>query len=500
MTSVSAEPVALGNRSLVFRGRLGWQALTFAFLAAGLAVGLLVPVPDVSWLLITGERVLHGQRLYSQVIEVNPPLSVLLYEPAVILSDWLGLKPEPVVGVLCTLGVLASLGLSGAVLKPLIGDDPARRWKLAAAGAFALCVLPAVAFGEREHIAVMALLPFVAATILRGEGRSLRWMLAIPVGLALGLAISIKPHFAAIAALPALWAMLRARRVRPWAQAELWVAAAIFVGYWTWAVTAYPDYFTRFMPVLREVYLPIRSSFLEMITLPAVPAAAAGYLVARSLKLGGPWMAAPMLAAVGGGIAYLAQCKGWPYQAYPMNAFAALGLMAPAAMAQPAQVRAWRLLDCFMLLFPSLVAIWWLSSYRDPGPLAREVAAVAPPSPRIITITGNLGIGIPLVPAIHARWVGTSHSEWVSEGALRREERGGLSPTTEARLDQLMDQDRNQLARDIQVGRPDVILVEHKKFDWRAWALQNPVIASEFAHYRFVGKVREVEVWARKWG
>jgi len=500
MSSVSAGALGLGSRSLAFRGLLAWQGLTFALLAVGLAIALFVPIPDTSWLLIVAERVLHGQRLYSQVIEVNPPLSVLLYEPAVMLADALGLKPDPVAGGLCMLGVLVSLGLSGAILRPLIGDDPLRGWKLAAAGAFALAVLPAAAFGEREHIAVMALLPFVASTVLRAEGRRLHWAFAVLVGLGLGLAVAIKPHFAAVAGLPALWAMWKSRSFRPWAQLELWIGALVFGGYAAWALVAYPNYLADFMPVLRDVYLPVRTSFAEMVTLPSIPAAVAGYAVARLLKLERRWMAAPMLAALGGGVAYLVQGKGWPYHAYPMLAFTALGLLGPVAMVPPAKAGAWTRLDRFMLLFPSLVAVWWLASYRDPGQLARQVAAVAPPSPRLISITGNLGIGIPLVPALDGVWVGSTHSDWVSEGALRREERGGLDPATRARLDRLIDQDRSRLAHDIQVGRPDVILVEHKKFDWRGWALKNPLIASEFTHYRFAGKVREVEVWARTRG
>ena len=131
-------------------GALPWQALTAAVLAGGLCIGLWAPLPDISWLSVAAQRMLHGERLYSQVLEVNPPLSVLLYVPAVLLAELSGLTPETVTAILCLLGAVVSLALSGVILNPLIGEDQVRQWKLAAAGAFVLCLMPLSAFALRE--------------------------------------------------------------------------------------------------------------------------------------------------------------------------------------------------------------------------------------------------------------------------------------------------------------------------------------------------------------
>ena len=43
-----------------------------------IAIGLRQVVPlntDVSWLLVIGERMLDGQRLYRDIIEINPPMA-----------------------------------------------------------------------------------------------------------------------------------------------------------------------------------------------------------------------------------------------------------------------------------------------------------------------------------------------------------------------------------------------------------------------------------------
>lgn len=497
MSSVSAGPASFGSRSLAFKGPLGWQALTLGMLCVGLAVSLLMPPPDVSWLLIVGERVLHGQRLYSQVLETNPPFSVMLYEPAVLVADWSGVKPETAVAGLLLLGVLTSLGFTGALLRPLIGDDPTCRWKLTAAAAFVLCVLPVTAYGQREHIAVMALLPFVALQVLRGERQPTHWSLAVLAGIGLGVAAAIKPHFAAIGVLPALWAMWRSRSFRPWALPELWAASLVFASYVASVLVFYPDYLPAFMPVLRDVYLAIRIPLWQIMILPPIPLAAASFIIARLIRLEGRWLAAPMLAALGGGLAFVVQGKGWLYHAYPMLAFATLGVLAAAIMTPSSRAQAWSRIDRAMMLAPALAAVYWLATVRVPGPAPELVASLAPPSPSVASVTGDLCIGIPLVSSIGAHWAESAHSDWIAEGAMAREEVEKLDPATRARLDRLVAQDRTRLAHDLAANRPDVILFDRKKFDWRAWALEDPTIAAVLTGYRLAGVAKHVEIWTR---
>jgi hypothetical protein len=41
---------------------------------------------DISWLLTAGERILDGQYLYVDVIETNPPVSVLVCIPGIVVA------------------------------------------------------------------------------------------------------------------------------------------------------------------------------------------------------------------------------------------------------------------------------------------------------------------------------------------------------------------------------------------------------------------------------
>lgn len=496
MTAV-AEASSPGATTRLLVGAAPWRALAAALLLAGLLLGAATSVPDVTWLLYAGEKMLQGQRLYEQVLEVNPPLAVLIYLPAIGLARPLGLPPEAVAASLCMFAAVASLWLAGRILRPLTGEDPILRAKLAAAGAFVLGVMPMAAFGQREHIAVIALTPFLATCVVRAERRAPPPGLALAAGIGLGIALCLKPHFAAVAAAPALWALWRSGRWSPWRQAELWTGAVLVAGYALLILLVFPGFLSLAAPLARDAYLPIRTPFWLLLILPGVPLALAAALVGGLMKLDPRWLAAPLLASLGGGLAFMAQGKGWPYHAYPMLAFAALGLLAAGAMASPTRARTWTGLDRAMLLAPGLAAAVWLSANVDSAALARQVAALGP-HPRLIAVSGNLGVGMPTARAVRADWIGSQCSEWVSDGVLRMEEAGGLSPAHRARLEGLMRDERSRLSRDIVLGRPDVVLFDRKRFDWRAWAMADPGIAASLAGYRLAATVNGIEVWGRE--
>ncbi len=104
---------------------------------------------------------------------------------------------------------------------------------------------------------------------------------------------------------------------------------------------------------------------------------------------------------------------------------------------------------------------------------------------------------MPIVRALHGRWVGSEPSQWISDGALRREEAERLTPAQRFRLDALMDSERTRLAQDIRAGRPDVVLFDRKRFDWRAWAMKDTAVAVVLGAYRYAGAANGIEIWTR---
>jgi hypothetical protein len=159
--------------------------------------------------------------------------------------------------------------------------------------------------------------------------------------------------------------------------------------------------------------------------------------------------------------------------------------------------RDWKLFERPVLLAAPIAAAVWLSANVDSAALARAASAAAPPQPSLIAISGNLGLGMPIVRALDGRWVGSGPSLWISDGVLRREDAERLAPAERRRLEALMAGERARLGQDIRLGQPVLILIDRKKFDWGAWALKDPGVAAALRAYRRADAVRGVEVWAK---
>ncbi|TGQ38615.1 hypothetical protein [Mesorhizobium sp. M00.F.Ca.ET.216.01.1.1] len=74
-------------------------------------------IPDTSWLITVCERMLSGERLYSQIYETNPPFSVWLYMPPVAMGRMLGIAPEILVRAWTYLAALVGLSFSGVIVR-----------------------------------------------------------------------------------------------------------------------------------------------------------------------------------------------------------------------------------------------------------------------------------------------------------------------------------------------------------------------------------------------
>src|SRR5262249_14212557 len=148
-------PAPAGRRT----SRVALLLVFVLFLAAALRLVIHVNT-DVSWLITLDEKTLAGARPYVDFLEVNPPASILLYMPAVVFAHALDARPEAVVIALVFALALASLAFSARLLRGLLDDDG--RLTLGAVAAFALLVLPCYAFAQREHIALIAILPMLA--------------------------------------------------------------------------------------------------------------------------------------------------------------------------------------------------------------------------------------------------------------------------------------------------------------------------------------------------
>lgn len=482
----------LGCDVSVYRRRI---VVALILLTASLVQLPVILNADLGWLLTVNEKILEGRKLGIDLFESNPPLSVYMYMPAVMLARLTGIAAEFFIIALVILevaGALFVIDRAGAAAKL----DPRERNLSTWSFAFLLAILPGTIFGQREHIAVVALTPFVAITALRWRGLD-PGQAAILAGIGAGLAMSIKPFFALVAGFPIILVALRQRSVKPLFTAEAWTAAIVAIGYGAVIAIVFPAYLSIYAPMVAEVYLPIRRELAALLPVPiAVIGASLGFLRLlgpQNLKAGSnaiPWLA----AAFGGGASFLLQGKGWPYTAFAACLFA---IAAPLLQVRVNVLRRPVMIGGLAVI----VAIGLYLSSPAPGfpPLAARVQAHVQ-HPRLLTITDHIGLGHPLVRQIGGVWVGSSCAQLLAAGAILRENNAPLTPGEQAKLDGIVNFERQHLLADLRSGRPDVILVDTYllstfQFDWLAWASADPELREQLSRYREVEDVGRVRIF-----
>ena len=258
----AAAPTDGSRRSLA---ALPWPIL-LAAVGGALAVQLLRSTnPDVSWLLTVNDHILAGAKPYIDVIEVNPPASILLYALPAALAKYLAVRSESVLIVLLTAVIAGAILWVDAIVKRYRLTSKANNFLLLAVLAFVVAILPLSEFAQREHFAALFLLPYAFVAIARAQGAKIGWADGLASGLLLGLAVAIKPHFALCAALVAGYQLLQLKSPRPVFAIEHLTAGAVAIAYLIASLIFFPQFFSDMAPLLADLYLPPRNDLALLI-------------------------------------------------------------------------------------------------------------------------------------------------------------------------------------------------------------------------------------------
>jgi hypothetical protein len=464
---------------------LPWLLMAALFAAAIFLRHVVSANTDVSWLITAGERLLDGQRLYADVIETNPPMAVLVYIPGISLARALGIPADVAVDTLVFIAIAVSLGVTARCLRHSSVLDGLNGWLLAILAAAILAILPTQTFGQREHIAMIELLPALAVLAMRMKRETPpRWLIAA-AGIGAGLALSFKPYFA-ISIFFALSALaLRSRSWRIFFKPENFIAAAIVAVYVLFIALFYPEFFTVIGPLVRDVYIPVGISFGALLEKPAVPIWAIASLAAIFFSCRGKFDDNVLLllaTSLGFAVVFFLQRKGWPYHSYPMIALGLLALGC-ALVSRHDPPRLDRVAGVGAALF--LVALFarsmlWFDVAFDARPLQPAVERLGS-HPKILAITAEPGLGHPLVRALDGTWVSRQPGLWVAGYRQYMAQHGLPDPEQGAAY---AAGERAMLIEDFKRNRPTVVLVDNLTGKWGEWLQSNPDVAALLKSYR----------------
>ncbi len=281
---------------------------------------------DASAVLAFAQRMLGGERLYSELIDVNPPLVFLLSLGPAAVARWTGwsaplLLCAGVFGLALTsvwlsLRILAQGGLAGY---------PVARALAAPALLIALLAMPMHSFAQREHLLAIFVLPYLFAAGLRIEGSPAPRGLAVTSAAFAAFGLFLKPHFLAIALLVELGALIARGPARGLRAVEPWTLFAMGIAYLAVLLLGFSAYVTDILPLARELYDHSAADvYVWILVGDQVPALAivliAGVIAASATRDG--TLTSLALALAGATLAGISQGKGWDYHFLCARAFA----------------------------------------------------------------------------------------------------------------------------------------------------------------------------------
>jgi len=483
---------------------------------------------DVAAVLNFSERWLGGERLYVDLIDVNPPLIYVLNIIPAFLE-----QITPLDGVRA---LQLCLFLFGFYAWFLANRTRARALEGAAERAL-LDALPALFlfcggydFGQREHLMVVAALPYLFASSRRAMGARPRGGFAI--GVLAALCFALKPHFLAIPALVELAVIASRRRLeggqawrRTWRDPVVLGMGCVWLAYAISLPLVFSDYLDVVVPLVWDFYVDLGGlSVWDVVLLPRM--ATALLLLAPVLALAaGPALrrdgALPRMlavAAIGALASALAQHKGWSYHIVPIEMLAlALGLLLAARWLDgQGAMRTRRTAVRAAGALAGLFALYVVSNGEAPW---KEIEYSSSDAAGLADLLGEeargervlvMSPGIwPIFPALNYADVQMTLREmnmWLLEGAYETCLANGHRYREAWEMGRPEFYMFRTVAEDFARAPPAAVVVDKQpgipwcgeQFDFIAYFTRHPLFAEVWSHYRLAASWGRYQVFTRK--
>lgn len=479
-----------------------------------LTPAVFLPNWDVAWYFEMSQRLLDGERLYADTVEVNFPLAIYAYLPAVWFSNLVGGSPFVWLGFGVAILVLLNLWIAERVLVVASDNGNLRWWILQLGIALTLIVFPTFKYGQREHLAVLMTLPYLLAR-LSGESRPDQGRLSylVPLSLIAGIGFALKPFFF----LP--WFVTQIVVTgRKWNLRNVWLIAltALPMAIQLLAIpTFFPD-LVRLYQVFGHEYAAFghvepRLIFLENLYLPA-----AALVLLASVRLIDPTRRLLVQGLIWTSISWFAagviQAKGWSYHFLPAHMTLILGGgIAALSFARSGSYRAVHALLITSIVLTGLAGIWRgrvrLEYPSRASRLPAEVRAL-PRGMRALNLSVRMDSAYPLLNELDARQIGAFPMLWPLEVEYRQSGQSGRLTPVSSR--ESMDRPESVLfesvVKDLVHQQPDLLLVtigndplfNHGQFDYLSYFSQDRSFSDEMENYVIGPRLEHIQFYVRE--
>jgi hypothetical protein len=461
---------------------------------------------DIAWLLYVARRWLAGRELYVDVVEVNPPLIVWISAIPLQLASTLGIDaqytaiPSFVAIVLgCAWWTASLLQGSGKLFED--------RLPVFAAIGTVLLVVPAGDLGQREHLLVAAILPYLALFARTLDGQRPEFRASLIAGVLAGLGCALKPRYAGVFVVLEGLALLRG--LSPFRVKSIAAGATLLV-YAGLVALFCPAYLRRAVPLALALYGATDVSFRHLLidSLRLMFGQAVALVLWWSRRHRMPernLMLTLIVFAITSTVICFMDGKDWFYHRLPATVATVLALLCwaasvlvhrhastrralvPVALAGVAFVVF--LVAAFQRLEPQLA----LAVQPEQNTVARLEALIRKQKARTyIAFSEWIALGFPVVNNTGVAWASRFDSMWALKGELWR-----------ARFDAAAAREwpiRRWVAHDFILGCPDIAVVDTREGVVNyvgVLSASDPAFARAWSRYRQIAAFDGLVVYRR---
>jgi hypothetical protein len=297
------------------------------YVVAGLFQQQMVFNWDVSWLMHVTHNLLAGGSYTNDFFELNPPLIIYLYAPAVWVNTIFSLPP--MVGLQIYIFMLATASLYYCyVLSPKIFQENFTEQLFLIAATFIFLILPVYDFGQREHLFIIFSLPYFLLVGARLNDVSFNVYFAAGIGLFASAGFALKPYFLIAPLLVEIYYLALRRQLFCNVRPETVMIAVFLIGYLGFIDIVHHDYLAVVLPyVIRTYYATFASSWINTIANPLAIFCVIPIIFHLLLYKKNPYKvlcSVLLLAMLGMFVSYLVQRSSWHDHILPAYSVAIL--------------------------------------------------------------------------------------------------------------------------------------------------------------------------------
>ena len=499
-----------------------WQVV--ALLPALMFVVVVLSPPlnhDVAAVLNFAQRWVAGEALYTDLIDVNPPLIFVLNLLPAAIAAWTPI--DAVVALqICLLALGAACWRLCAVLRRDMAEGPAERAALNALIPLAL-VVAGYDWGQREVIMASCALPYCVLAARRMQGLPTPALPRYATALLAAVGFALKPHFLGVPAIIELLVLVHAGPIRAFRDPVPWVLAGVWTLYLASIPLLFPDYFGYVVPLVWSYYLDLGGLGPWRIFL-GEDMGEATLLLLFLLPLclrrrAGPLAWALMAAMLGALVSAWVQHKGWTYHVAPILMLGGVlgGLLGARWLdaALPIE-RARRVAPVMAALAACFVAVFVVRGGEAPfrqihfegtkaGRLTTWLRREAY-GERLLILTPDIFPAYPALNYANAQSTLRTMNLWLLQGVYR------TCPENGARYRQPWEMSRAEffvyrtVAEDFANAPPAAVLITRnpgipwcgREFDFVEYFSRHPLFAAAWANYRQEGEIEGYKLYVRE--